>query len=184
VSAPQRVVLTIVVMDSDEALELLVHADDTTLRNALGELTRILRERARDRGDLDELLEVGFSEGFDAKGMPRVPWIEAGILICPGGGLEKSSASHECSYVHVGEKWVWESEETLLDVVRRIPSGTRSHQRTVSLLDARDGLDIDVVVSRMRQGVHQMQRSLSYTVQNGQLVIVTSRAVTSSSQRW
>jgi hypothetical protein len=168
----------------DDALEALVGSDEATLRNAHVEISRALRERARERGDLEELVEEGFREGFDAKGMPRVPWTEAGIIICPGGGVEKSATSHDCTYISIGDRWTWDSDETLLHVVRRVGAAAKSHQRTVSLLDAREGLELDVVTSKQRQGVHQLQRSTSYTVSEGTLKLVTTRAVTATGPRW
>src|ERR1035438_10281416 len=131
---------------------------------------------ARVWGDLGALVELGFESGFNANGTARAPWIGSGIVICPGAIVERSALSHECSFVNVGGDWVWESEELLLDEVRRVPGGPRTHQRSVSLLDAREGLELDVLASKKRQGVHQLQSKTSYEISDGVLRVVATRA--------
>lgn len=171
------------VVEIDDAIEALSQAEDSVLRAGLLVLNDVLRDRARERGDLDALMEVGFEEGFTSSGHAKAPWVVSGVIICPGSGVEKSASKHECSYVNVDGSWVWESPEMLLHEIRRIPAGARSHQRTISLLDARDGLGFDVLRSKMSLGVHQLQGSSSYSVIEGDLVLVSTRAVKARDHR-
>ena len=175
--------MTVVVVNTDDAVALLSEADEGELRAALVVLEEALRERAKSRGDLDTLIEVGFNDGFSSSGHAKDPWIESGVVLCPGSGVEKSALSHDCTYVSVEGSWVWESEETLLHEVRHIPAGPRRHQRTVSLLDAREGLCFDVVHCQMRHSVHQLRAASSYVINNGAVELVSTRAVKAPSHR-
>jgi hypothetical protein len=166
-----------------DAVELLLKGDDGDMREAVSRLTEELRVRARARGDLDEMVEVGFARGFTSTGMATSPWIESGLILCPGSVVVNSSASHECSFVNVADTWIWESDEALLDVVRQVPAGAKTHQRSVSILDAREGLEFNVLVSRMRQGSHALKRGTSYVVRGGALVVVSTRAVRADGHR-
>ena len=101
------------------ALGVLESAGDPQVSAAIEHLTEIQRQRAQARGDLDALLELGFEKGFDTSGHALAPFVVEGIIICPGSVVERSANSHECAFVHIGDDWVWESSQTLIDTVRR-----------------------------------------------------------------
>ena len=108
-------------------------------------------ERAIDACDPDALVEEGFEKGF-------------------------KSSSHECGFVRIDEKWVWEADDKLIDVIRN--SATRNVQmRSVTLVAVADGTKVDLVYSRARQGAHELRSCESYTVSDGKLVLVNTRAV-------
>jgi len=159
----------------EAALALLGEASDDQLQRALVVLGEVQLSRAQSRGDLDALIELGFAVGFDASGKARAPWIVEGIIICPGSVLERSATSHECTFVHVGESWVWECEELALDEVRRGVLKGKGNQRSVSLLGAIEGLELDLISSKKRQGVHAMSSVVSYKVNGGALEVVSTR---------
>jgi len=158
------------------ALELLGNAGDSQLSRAISVLLEVQRSRAEARGDLEALLEMGFDEGFDQSGHAKLPFIHAGIIICPGSLVEKSSTAHECAFVHLGETWVWEYEDLLLDEVRRGVLRSKNTQRSVSLLPASPGLELDLIRSKKRQGTHTMTSVISYRVDDdGKLEVVSTR---------
>ena len=140
------------------------------------------RRRALAAGDLDTVVEQGFAEGFDAKGAASDPWVVGHLLVCPGSKVDRSSASHECRFVHLGGSWIWESAEKVVDEVRRLP-GPRPSVRTVTVVVATEGLELDVVASRLRSGVHQMTSVRSYVVRRGELELVSTRAREASGHR-
>lgn len=165
------------------ALADLEQCDDAQLRAVISVLQERQRSRAQSRGDLDALVEMGFDRGFDSSGRAKAPWVSHGVIICPGSVQEKSSLSHDCSFAHVGEDWIWECGELLVDEVRRGTVRGRIHQRSVSLVGAIEGMALDVLVSKKRQNQHQLQGVTSYLVSDGALVLVDSRTVRTAQHR-
>jgi hypothetical protein len=100
-----------------------------------------------------------------------------GLLICYGSILEKSTMSHDCTFVHIDEHWVWEHPETLHDEVRKRPDRGREHQRSVSILPALEGLEFDLITCKMRNSVHQMQQVRSYRILSGSIELVQTRSI-------
>ena len=138
------------------------------------------QSRALLRCDSDALVDVGFVDGFDARGFARPPWLVEGMLICPGSVVERSASSHDCMFVSVAGVWVFNCEERVVDVVRKVPAGPREHQRSVTVLASFEGLVFDVVSSRMRDGKHRMRGVRQFRVEHGELVVVSDRAASSS----
>jgi hypothetical protein len=130
--------------------------------------------RAIAGADPDALVELGFAEGFKSDGLPRDPWLVAGVLICPGARNDRSATSHDCGFVTVGDVWVWEADERITDVIRQVP-GPRHRMRSVTLLAAFDGLAVDLVVSRARSGMHQLRGVRSFEVHNAEVTLVGTR---------
>ena len=133
--------------------------------------------RALLAGDVGAVIESAFESAFGTSTTVLGPWVEGGLLICPGLVVGASRTSHECSFCKVGQTWVWQAEGKLADSVRRLKVSSKEHQRSVTLLPALNGLDIDVVTCKMRAGTHHLVRSKSYRVKDGALVLVSTRAV-------
>jgi hypothetical protein len=130
--------------------------------------------RAVAAADPDALVELGFAEGFRADGLPRDPWVVGGVVICAGARNDRSATGHDCGFVTVGDRWVWECDERVVDVIRRVP-GPKSRMRSVTLLAGFDGLALDLVVSRARSGVHQLRSVRSFELRDGGLTLVGTR---------
>jgi hypothetical protein len=135
------------------------------------------RRRAAERGDFEALCERGFTEGFDQKGLARVPILRDGLLICYGSIMEKSTMSHDCTFVHIGEHWVWEHPETLHDEVRKKPERGREHQRSVSIVAGLEGMEFDLISCKMRNNVHQMHTIRSFRINAGEIELISGRVV-------
>ncbi len=165
-----------------DALGRLVEADDATITGAISALHDVLVMRARQRGDLNALIELGFERGFSARGVAR-PWIESGVLICPGLLIEKSGQSHDCTFVSVGGEWVWRSDDVVGDEMRRSVTNGKTQQLSVSLVALVEGMELNVVSSQKRQGTHKMAKVESYVVRDGALVPVASRTVSTGEHR-
>lgn len=149
---------------------------DADLVRALLMLTLEQRRRAVAAADVGALVEEGFRVGFRSDGLPADPWMVSGMLLCAGGKVERSALSHRCAFVRVGSAWVWESDEKVEDVIRYVPG--RTHQmRSVSLVPAFEGLALDLVEARTRQGVHELVGVRSFVVDGGELVLVSARSV-------
>ena len=159
-----------------QAIEILLATPDSVLSDAVLVLLEEQRNRARDRGDLDVLVDAAFSRGIDAQGRARDPWIEHGMVFCPGSLIERSATSHECTFGHVGEDWIWESPELVTDEVRQSPGAGRHRQHSISVLGAVEGLELDVISSTKRQGLHKMTSVRSYRVRGGELELTSTRS--------
>jgi hypothetical protein len=156
---------------------------DAELASVGAVVAELQRARAMARGDLDTLIEDGFARGFDRQGHALFPWVDGSVLVCPGSVVERSRESHECTFVHIGEEWVWESGELLIDDVRRSMAGTRATQRSVSLVGVREGLEFDLIRSKKLQGSHSMLSVASYRITGGTIELVSTRAPRVSSHR-
>ena len=118
----------------------------------------LVREEQRRRclaaGDLDAVVAEAFATGFDARGMAIDPWVTPhGLVVCPGSKIQRSRHAHRCRFVAVGELWVWESADRLVDEIRPVLDGRDSLQ-TVTVIPGWEGLVLDVVTSRATGGVH------------------------------
>lgn len=141
-----------------------------------------LRRRAFERGDLDALQARGFEFGFPAPQRVADPVAHEGVLIAPGAKYEKSPLSHRCTFVRVGDHWVWESPNKLSDEIRNLP-GSGSSMRSVTLVALNEGDRIDVLTSRTRQGVHELVEVRSFVYRGSSLEMTDSRTVRTSGHR-
>jgi hypothetical protein len=165
--------------DPTEAYRVVDRLGDDELSN-LGEVIRqIQSERAVNRGDLDEIIAQAFEIGFGRDGLAMLPWIHDNVVVCPGGLIWSSRASHVCRFVNVNDSWVWESHELIREDKRSTP-GDRDGFRAVALVPALEGMELDVVSGKARGGQHSVDRVVSYVVRNGELEEVSQRSVRSS----
>jgi hypothetical protein len=163
--------------------ERLQTMSSSELSEHIAEALEEQRRRAAGDGDFDAISEPYFTSGFDRQGVAKTPEILGDLLLCFGSIIEKSSTSHDCVFVHIGEHWVWEHPDVMHDSVRKRPERGREHQRSVTLLPAFEGLEFDVVTSRMRQSAHRMQSSHSYRVSGGKLELISTREVSAQQHR-
>ena len=144
----------------------------------LSEILLQLRAEQQDRAikscDPDALVELGFREGFRADGLPRDPWIVNGILVCPGARLDKSASSHDCGFVRVNDKWVWEADGKIEDVVRNTMN-RRAQMRSVTLVAIDDTTVVDLVYATCRTGVHKLKSARSFSIKASELVLDSER---------
>lgn len=137
--------------------------------------------RALAHADPDALTEQGFEQGFTTNGGIVDPWLVDGLLVCPGVLVEKSRGSHDCSFVSVklagaeASQWVFEATDKICDEVRFMP-GAKKHQRSVTIVAATEGLEVDVVVAQQRSGQHTMKQVRSFKLTGGKLTHVSTRA--------
>ena len=162
--------------EPDEVMRVAARLDDQELAN-LGEVVRQEQSRrAVSRGDLDEIIAQAFEIGFGKDGLATLPWVEDTVVVCPGGLIWSSRASHVCRFVNVNDSWVWDSQELIREDKRSTP-GERKGFRAVALVPALEGMAIDVVSGKARGGQHQVDRVVSYVVRRGELDEVSQRDV-------
>jgi hypothetical protein len=154
--------------------------DPTTLSDLelLGVATAVAEEqhrRALEGADIEAIVKQAFVDGFTSQGLPRDPWLQGGLLVCPGARVDKSATSHECGFVVIGDSWVWESPDKVFDSVRHLP-GPKPIMRSVSICTPWEGMELDLVLSKMRTGVHSMKQARSFIVRGGELELVATRA--------
>ncbi len=165
-----------------DVVRILDRLDQDELAN-VGEVVRQLqRQRAVDKGDLDAIIANAFEVGFGRDGLGTLPWVEGDIIVCPGGLVSKSRASHRCRFVSVDDTWIWESGELLREDKRSSP-GVEDGFRAVALLPLVDGLALDVVSGKARSGQHSVDRVVSYEVRARELVEVSQRIVAAAGMK-
>lgn len=162
-------------MSQDRFVVLVESLSDNELSDLIAAAGEEAHKRAVSEGDFDALTEYGFDNLFDSKGMARDPEIISGIIVCAGSKNDRSQLSHDCAFVSLGKTWVWDSEWLEKDTVRYL-AGPKTRMRSVSLVVAHEGQELDLVYSHMRSGAHQMKKVRSFKVKNGQLVLVSARA--------
>lgn len=165
-----------------DALADLDKWDDRDLSSALEVLQQEASRRALARCDPSALVEEAFASAFTRKGMPTDPYVRDGILVCPGGKVDRSAMNHECAFVRVNDSWVWEAPDRFEDAIRHVP-GPHPSMRSVTLLPAVHGMTVDLVQSRTKMGVHQMTSVRSFLVENDGLSLVSARAVSARPHR-
>lgn len=164
----------------DEQPEAVVELVAALSDAALVELGAAIREegarRARSAGDQDAILAAAFERGFARDGLGVLPWIEAPFVVCPGGLVAKNRANHRCQFVSVDDRWVWESGDLIREDKRSVGAADEGF-RAIALLPIAEGMALDVVRARMRQGQHSVERVTSLVVRGGRLVEVERREV-------
>jgi hypothetical protein len=156
--------------------------DDAALVELGAAIHDEVTRRARAAGDQDAILAAAFERGFARDGLGVLPWIEPPFVVCPGGLVAKNRANHRCQFVAVDERWVWESS-ALVREDKRSTGGPDEGFRAVALLPITEGMALDVVRARMRQGQHAVERVTSLVVQKGRLVEVERREVSARGVR-
>ena len=175
-----------VAMDLDRTRELqslLEAMDDADLSEVAQMVRDLQRDRALESEDLDAVVADAFEKGFDHRGMALDPWVTpGGLVVVPGAKIHRSRSNHRCRFAALGDVWVWDSSERIVDELRRLPDDRDSLQ-TVTLLAAVDGLVLDVVTSRATGGTHTRQSSVAYEVRGGELVPTMPTASPSGEER-
>ena len=139
-------------------------------------------ERALHRGDHDAIITRAFEVGFERDGLASQPWVEADLIVCPGGLVAKSRSSHRCRFVSVDDTWVWDSGLLMREDKRSSP-GSQDGFRAVALLPVVDGMKLDVVSGRARAAGHSVEHVVSYEVRGGDLLEVSQRDVVAANMR-
>ena len=128
------------------------------------------------------MIEAAFEAGFARDGLGKLPWIEKPFLVCPGGLVAKNRANHKCQFVSADDNWVWESSDLVREDKRSMP-GDEEGFRAIALLPIVEGMQLDVVRARMKQGQQNVERVTSMTVRRGRLVEVEQREVSARGAR-
>lgn len=160
-----------------EVMRVMSKLDDQQLSNLGDAVAQAQSERAVARGDLDQIIAQAFETGFGNDGLAVQPWVEGTVVVCPGGLIYSSRASHVCRFVSVNDIWIWDSYELIREDKRSTP-GDRDGFRAVGLVPAVEGMSLDVVSGKARSGQHAVDKVWSYVVKKGELVEVSGRAVT------
>jgi hypothetical protein len=168
--------------DPDTARELCERLPDDSLIELSAAIREETMRRAREAGDQDAVIEAAFSAGFARDGLGVAPWIESPFLICPGGLIGKNRANHRCQFVSADEIWVWESSDLIREDKRSMP-GSDEGFRAIALLPIIEGMQLDVVRARLRQGQHNVERVTSLKIKKGKLIEVERRDVSSRGAR-
>ena len=162
----------------DDVVRVLDRLEGDELFTVAEAVRQLQRLRALARGDLDEIIATAFEIGFGRDGIGLLPWVEGDVIVCPGGltSKSKSKSSHKCRFVSIDDTWIWESNELIREDKRSTP-GTDGGFRAVALVPLVDGMELDVVSGKARQGQHSIDLVISYEVRRRELIEVSQRTV-------
>jgi hypothetical protein len=166
----------------DALIESLRAMSGEELHNMAEAVRQVQIERAVTSGDVEAIIAKAFEVGFGRDGLGLQPWIEGDVIVCPGGLVAKSRASHRCRFVSVDDVWIWESG-LLIEESKRSSPGIDTGFRAVAVLPVVDGTELDVVTGRARSGGHALEHVVSYVVRAGALVEVSQRDVAAKNMR-
>ena len=88
-------------LHQDAVAALIRDMSDRELHDAAEVIRQVQIERAIGSGDHDAIIESAFDTGFGRDGLGVQPWVEGSVIVCPGGLVSKSKASHRCRFVSV-----------------------------------------------------------------------------------
>ena len=150
-------------------------ASDVQLAHTVAAVLAEQHRRALAGGDIEAMVEQAFIDGFTSRGEATAPWLEGGLLFCPGMRRDKSATSHECTFVSIDGRWVWDHGNVTVDTMRQIP-GAKVVKQSITVLPALEGSKIDMVASTSKSGAPcQMRKARSFQVRAGELVEVEGR---------
>lgn len=175
-------------MTPSELRAMLRRLDEVTVVNISQAAWEVLVEKARQRGDLIQLIEDAFVSAFAGRNQLGVmPWMADGILWAPGAREDSSPAKHDCRFVrvtHAGKGyWVWEHPGRVEDTVRRNQQGAKMSQRSITVVVPEQGAAVDVVTATCRSGIHQVKRVDSFVVSGGELERTERRIISEVQDR-
>src|SRR5690606_6558805 len=93
----------------EEIVESLRSMASDELHNLAEAVRQVQIERAVEAGDHDAIIARAFEIGFGRDGLGVLPWVEAEVIVCPGGLVSKSRTNHRCRFVSADDVWVWDS---------------------------------------------------------------------------
>ena len=172
------VVVRALTLDRGAAVSLARELDLSTLDHLAEAIRDELRNRALADGDQDAIIARAFDIGFAPDGLAAAPWIQAPFVVCPGAMVAKSKTNYRSRFINVDDCWVWESGELVREDKRSNP-GTDEGFRAVALVPALEGMEVDQVTGRQRNGQYEAQKIVSYEVRGGELVEVSQRDLAS-----
>ena len=168
--------------DPEQIAEMVPDLSDAELHDLTKVVRQVQIERAITSGDHEAIIANAFENGFGRNGLGLLPWVEGNVVVCPGGLVAKSRASHRCRFVSVDDVWVWDSGLLLREDKRSTP-GVQNGFRAVALVPLVDGMALDVVAGRARSGQHSVDQVVSYEVRDGLLYEVSQRNVATADMR-
>lgn len=159
-------------------------SDDDLDRLALA-VYEVRRDKAVSSGDLEAKLAEAFRTAFEPRsGLGVMPWIEHGVLWCPGSRQDSSQTKHDCRFVWVDGVAAWEHPDQFRDEIRRTDQGAnKMSMRSITLIPVDDGAEVDVVTSVSRNGLHQRKRVDSFVVAGGELERTGRRNIAADGHR-
>ena len=138
-----------------------------------------ISQRTVDSSDTGLVISAAF-EAFPS-GLNIEPYVMNGFLVAIGYKYEKGKHSHSCSFLNVGSSWVWEHPDKIQDLIKGVSD--KSGMRSVTLLPALEGLELDQITMKMRGGIHEVKSVSSFQIINGSVVKIASRVRSASTHR-
>lgn len=111
------------------------------------------------------------------------PYIEDGLLYCPGIKTSRSSLAHKCTFVSIGNKWCWENDNKLKDEMIFTQNELGKTVNSLTILPLEEGTILDVVHCKASGVEHKVINVQTYEIIDNVLVVVKSRKINFSTHR-
>lgn len=150
--------------------------DDEAIVHVAEALRDEQRRRAIESGDQEAVISRAFDIGFGSDGLAIAPYVSAPFVVCPGSMVAKSKTNYRSRFINVDDCWIWESAELVREDKRSNP-GSDEGFKAVALLPIIEGMALDQVTGRQRQGQYQAMKIVSYEIRGGELEEVSQRDI-------
>ena len=160
----------------EAAVELAAALSDDTLTHLAAAIRDEIRRRAREGGNHDAIIEEAFQQASGRDSLGAAPWVEGDVIVCPGATIAKSRTSHRSRFLSVDDTWVWDSMDLIVEEKNSHP-GKNEGFKAVALVPVIEGMALDLVTIKGRNGVLNPERVVSYEVQRGELIEVSARTI-------
>lgn len=160
----------------EAAVELAAALSDDTLTHLAAAIRDEIRRRAREGGNHDAIIEEAFQQAFGRDSLGAAPWVEGDVIVCPGATIAKSRTSHRSRFISVDDTWVWDSMDLIVEEKKSHP-GKNEGFKAVALVPVIEGMALDLVTIKGRNGVLNAERIVSFEVQRGELIEVSARTI-------
>ena len=160
----------------EAAVDLAAALPDDTLTHLAAAIRDEIRRRAREGGNHDAIIEEAFQQAFGRDSLGAAPWVEGDVIVCPGATIAKSRTSHRSRFISVDDTWVWDSMDLIVEEKKSHP-GNNEGFKAVALVPVIEGMALDLVTIKGRNGVLNAERIVSFEVQRGELIEVSARTI-------
>jgi len=144
---PHRCVSTLLNVTSP-VVGLLASLSDAQLSDVLTAAAAEMKSRALAGDTVSAVVERAFDKQASLRQCD--PYIDSGLLVCPGVKTTASTSSHDCVFAAIGDTWVWDYPDMVYDERRNIVVGSTPLRMSVTLVTAIPGMVVDLVRSKAR----------------------------------
>ena len=148
----------------------------------------VLKGELAQRASIEGLERISNSNELASKlyyssNLKLAPYVEDGLVYCPGIKTSRSALSHKCTFISVSNKWCWEDESKLSDEMIFTQNDSGKTVNSLTILPLTEGLVLDVVSCKASGSAHKVISVRTYEIIDGNLISIKSRNINFSTHR-